>query len=199
VRNVWPWWWAVPVALVTIFRDKKNSKAREWTLWAIVSFSMFLAFFVPLSLVSYKLPHYLHPTYLPLAPLAAKSLLMMWQRWVPRRADKYLGAYTRWALLLLAFVLLWSPVERISTSSNRGQEFVRVATDLENLNSECKVLVHVSEMDAYRMEAFALWYWKGRGWEIVDQYYPSRIAVPAMSAFWRPQTATLWAGEGCQP
>lgn len=198
VTSVWPWWWTVPLALALMVKGRIPFREKSWVLWAIVSVSFFSAFLIPLSLVKYKLPHYMHPTYMLLAPLGALALSELVKLVRKGRWTFLDNPLLRWGGLLVVCVAFWIPQVRISSSSNRGQEFVRAREEILSLKSSCKILVPAEEMDPYRMAAFSLWYFQGKEWKIVKHRYPSPIAIPQDSIYWEPQGAKLWIGKACR-
>ncbi len=194
VRNLWPWWWAVPASLFLALRGKyEEFRDRALLRWMLVAVSFFSAFIVPLSLVSYKLPHYLHPTYLPLAPLAGYFLAAFSKRFFPERLNWMLHPSLRWVLLVATCVVVWAPGERVSSSENRGQDFIAVRASITEAPARCALRVPRGSMDAFRMEAYALWYFEGREWSFSEQRYPSQIALPLRTIYWDPQEKRLWA------
>jgi 4-amino-4-deoxy-L-arabinose transferase-like glycosyltransferase len=160
----WPWWWTVPVGLYW-WRKKASRFAlvREnlgpWALLALINFGLF---FLVFSLSRFQLPHYLHPTYLPLAPIGAYFLAEL----LPTTAHKYFESIPlRWTLLSLGILAASLTAPRISKSPNRGQEFYAVQQEIAGINKNCLISVSPQEVDPYRMESFALWYFRARPWE----------------------------------
>jgi 4-amino-4-deoxy-L-arabinose transferase-like glycosyltransferase len=198
VTQLWPWWWTVPLALFWMIKGRRPFCDRPWVLWALVSLSFLSAFLIPLSLVKYKLPHYLHPTYMLMAPLGALSLSQFWARVRGERWTFLSSPYLRWVLLLLVCAFFWLPQNRISSSANRGQEFIVARKEILPLNSKCKILVPKEEMDPYRMAAFSLWYFQGREWKLIENRYRSAIAIPQNAVYWEPKSQKLLVGRECR-
>jgi 4-amino-4-deoxy-L-arabinose transferase-like glycosyltransferase len=198
LKNLWPWWWAVPLTLILAFRGKERFRDKALVRWILVSGSFFSAFIVPLSLISYKLPHYLHPTYLVLAPLAGFSLDFLGRTYVLPRLPWMASPWVRWIPLFAAVAFVIGRGEKISSTENRGQEFIAIRERVNNAPARCRVLVPRPTIDVYRMEAFALWYFEGREWAFTDERLPSRIAVPSNSIYWVPPQGLIWASEECQ-
>jgi 4-amino-4-deoxy-L-arabinose transferase-like glycosyltransferase len=214
VRNGWPWWWSVPAAWIchaasygrhaSHFLQPFRRPIARYV--AINGCCFLLAFLVPLSFVSYKLPHYMHPTYLLLAPAGAIFLAhgasWLWERacarWSPLQRISPFGGVMKWALLLpvLAWVSFRGP--SVSTTPNRGQEFIRIAHLVKALDARCPVHVPEEQMDAYRMEAYTLWYFGPREWKLVKHEYPARIAVPWDSIYWNPTQNFIWGRGRCE-
>ncbi|MEO5667138.1 MAG: hypothetical protein ABIR96_03690 [Bdellovibrionota bacterium] len=198
VKNLWPWWWTVPLTLFFALRGRQDFRNPALLRWLLVSISIFSAFIVPLSLVSYKLPHYLHPTYLVMAPLAGFLLDHLARRYLLPRYAKLASPWVRWAPLLVACAVAWGRPGRVSTSENRGQEFIAARDRINGAPARCRIVVPKPTIDVYRMEAFALWYFEGREWTFTEDRLPSPIAVPSRSIYWVPPQGTLWAREDCK-
>ena len=197
VTYLWPWWWAVPLTVVLSFRKVENFRQLELLRWMLISLSFLVCFMVPLSLVSYKLPHYLHPTYLVLAPLAGISLDYLARRFMLTRVPRLADARWRWIALGLVCAAVWLRPSRVSTSANRGQEFITAGLTINSAPARCRVIVPRASIDVYRMEAFALWYLEGREWAFTEERLPSKITVPSRSIYWVPPQGLIWAREDC--
>lgn len=222
VRNAWPWWWTVPVGYYFLFlarRGDANELMQKTTLFArmrvysVIALCFFIAFLVPLSLVTYKLPHYMHPTYMLMAPVGAYGLMnvLARARWflsqkiqeralaLPRMALKLKAVYWRWLALAVPSLFFIFQGPRVTSTPNRGQEFFALYQEHSDvLQSGCEVWVPESEVGAYRMEAYSLWYLKGASWKLVAEEYPSEVAVPRDVIFWRPKHDILWKGRDCR-
>ena len=197
VKNLWPWWWTVPFTMIFALRGKESFRNPALVRWILISSSFFSAFIVPLSLVSYKLPHYLHPTYLVMAPLAGFGLDYLARTYLLTRFTWLTNPWLRWTPLLVAATFMWASGGRVSSSENRGQEFVAVRERINAAPARCRIVVPKPTIDVYRMEAFALWYFEGREWSFIEERLPSKIAVPSRSIYWVPPQGTLWATEDC--
>jgi 4-amino-4-deoxy-L-arabinose transferase-like glycosyltransferase len=197
VRNLWPWWWTVPLTYFFALRGQENFRDKALRRWILISSSFFVAFVVPLSLISYKLPHYLHPTYLVMAPLAGFCLDHLARRYLLPRVAWLAHPLVRWVPMIVAVAFIVGRGETVSKSENRGQEFIAVAERINKAPARCRIVVPEPTIDVYRMEAFALWYFRGREWEFTKERLPSKIAVPSSAIYWVPPQGTLWASEGC--
>ncbi|MBP7843243.1 MAG: hypothetical protein KA116_00365 [Proteobacteria bacterium] len=164
----WPWWWTVPAG---IYYWRKNGSqypliTKNFGPWIVLSLLCFFSFFIPFSLSHFQLPHYLHPVYLPLAPIGAYFLAEI----IPK---KYISIIThpalRWGLLLIFIILNFTVIKNLSSSANRGQEFIAVANPVNSLNSICTLYVSEKDIDLYRMESFSSWYFKNRNWKYITQ------------------------------
>ncbi len=210
VRNLWPWWWSVPLSYIAILRPGKFF----WKSWVtpagfkfygVIAGIYFLSFFVPLSLVTYKLPHYLHPTYLLLAPVGAWSVSNLMKSFFTRsfagfeslKNNSKLLLGFRWGALVLVGVLTLGAGVHLSSTANRGQEFYNLGLRLSGINPACSIWIPQDQTAPYRMEAFSLWYLDGRPWKRVENAYPSKIAVPPEVIYWDPSKEILWLGGSC--
>ena len=176
----WPWWWTVPAALLR-YRKKKIS-AQFFKTLTPAALLFFASVFVPFSLATFKLPHYLHPTYLILAPVGAYFFLSF---------EKFQSLYTRllnksWFWILLAIGLCFAMpafFKGLSTSGNRGQAFIDAAQSVGKLPQECALLVNSELINAYRMESYSLWYFQGRRWSF---RFTAEDSLPCMWP-WEPR------------
>ena len=204
MKDGWPWWWtfvggwiALILSPILRFRFLNLFYALDSTYkaWALNSLAFFVSFIVPFSLVKYQLPHYLHPVYLVAMPVGAGFLVRILPRL--RFFSSLWNARVRWALLLVAGVAMFCTQRGLSTTQNRGQEFISAQEKLSKLDPDCEVVVPRDEIDVYKMECYALWYWKGRSWSFVDQKLPSKIATPTDKVYWEPSSGTLWGVGTC--
>lgn len=203
--NGWPWWWTVPagwLASASLLLPRFRERPPRWSAlrdlgyrgWSWHAAAFFLAFFVPFSLVSFQLAHYIHPTYLVLAPCGAYALAVF----IGPRLERWSAlAWPRWLLVLLIGAALGSTGNSVSAQANRGQPFIALREKLSALAPQCRVLVTEDGMDAYRMEAYALWYWEARAWERVEHAPASAGQVPPGSAFWNPADGRFWPAADC--
>jgi hypothetical protein len=217
LREGWPWWWTVALGWIGVFSFKvakpwRNSIRARWPqLTGLLdgrtyrgycwnAFAFFLAFALPFSFVKYQLPHYLHPTYLVMAPVGGALVAAFLQdlRWGPSILRASRLALPRWMALVVIGGLVFLFSKGVSHTANRGQDFMSVAARLEPLPVKCKVVVSETIMDAYRMEAYALWYWQGREWELMKDTLPSKIAVPRLRVYWEPGKDALWGNGECK-
>lgn len=171
----------------------KSEWAWAWS-WVCVAFG--LAFLLPLSFVRFQLPHYAHPLYLLLIPLAAFAVVAVAPVGLIEKLSE--SPLKRWALLLIVGTGWVAAAPRISHSPNRGQEFIAVADRVKALDPRCQVLVSREKMESYRMEAFSLWYWQGRSFLITDREVPARIALPPLKVYWDPTQNVLWGNDLCR-
>ena len=191
--NGWPWWWTVPACVERM----KNGAIGDLALrrWAYVGAAFFISFVVPFSLVSFQLAHYLHPVYLVLAPLGGYYLAHVLFPFLFKKLSPTLkarAAEIRWGLLVFAGISLFAAQSGITSTSNRGQVFVQAWTEIQKLPADCPVLVPQDSMDPYRMEAFALWYWKGQSWRLVPTVAWQALAkgdINGNYALWDPVAA----------
>lgn len=196
LQNGWPWIWCVPAAWY--FARKHPTRwpdvARRWQACAV---AFTIAYVLPFSLVQFQLAHYVHPIYLPWAPVAAYWLAEI--AW-PATWDRFVNRPVRWALLLVAAVI----VPQLPVSENRGQPFLAAAPAVESLRDDCPVWVSQSAMDAYRLEAYALWYWNGHPTHLVDEATwrtareKSGDADVEKRVFWDLANETIVAGRACR-
>ncbi len=214
VRNGWPWWWTLPAAWCAhlLSYARRNSTFLQPFHKPIVRYAalnglcFLLSFLVPLSFVTYKLPHYMHPTYLLLAPSGAFFLAQgsawLWakarSRWKLLDAGETLLPALRWLLLVPALAWVFMRAPEVSSTPNRGQEFIRIAHLIKALDKDCELLVPEPLMDAYRMEAFTLWYFGQRNWKLVKNELSARIAVPWDSIYWNPAQNFVWGRGKCE-
>jgi len=165
---------------------------RSWTLHSL---GFLLAFGIPFSMVSFQLPHYLHPVYLLLLVGGA----VFWHQIFAQKIEAFLlrTRRIRWlalVLLTLAFPFYFSGVAK---GGDRGQRFIAVAPLLNPLADDCQILIKKDVIDLYAAESFALWYFRGRTWRFVEREYTSAISLPAKTVFWNPQTQSLLGGLQC--
>ena len=198
-RNLWPWIWTVPVGVWFALKTRSDiTIPKGFRLYMLVAFSFFIAFLVPLSLVSYKLPHYMHPTYLLLAPVGGWGMLVLFDKLIQRfPVVSEASIPFRWLFLFAAFYLTLGQGARLSSTQNRGQEFYELGLKTNELNSACTIWIPESQTAPYRMEAFSLWYLGGRAWKRIENDYPSRITIPKDVIYWDPSKSILWNGEDC--
>jgi 4-amino-4-deoxy-L-arabinose transferase-like glycosyltransferase len=180
LKNGWPWWWTVPVGYAVAWR---HGSARNAQAWSRVAGVFALAYFVPFSLVGFQLPHYIHPIYSPLAPVGAWGFRDgVWPCLRARRPQLAVSARQRWlafgAGALAMIALAFTPT---SESLNRGQPFQATAAEVRALPPDTIVRVDEREMDPYRMEAYALWYWQGHAWRLAPASEPERPGEARLS------------------
>jgi hypothetical protein len=162
----WPWWWTVPAAIYFWKKKKirKNKNLIESNLgpWIVISLINFFSFVLPFSMSEFQLPHYIHPTYLALFPIGAYFIIEI----TPSKVLKFFEhLYVRWSILaLLVLIFAWTSKKTISSTQNRGQEFVQSQQQMNKLPQHCHIWVPQSEIDPYRMESYALWYFPNRNW-----------------------------------
>ncbi|MBS1985487.1 MAG: glycosyltransferase family 39 protein [Bdellovibrionales bacterium] len=198
VLNGWPWWWTVPACwFFQLRRSRGFPRSPALAQWSICSFLFAFAFIVPFSLVKFQLAHYIHPVYLPLAPVGAVFLSTLFRR-TPKHVE-----LLRWSALVVAGVVVVVISRRAESFPNRGQEFREIAAEVIALPPNCSVVVADNAMDPYRMESFALWYWRGRTWKILSaedfarhQAYP--LENPQWAA-WVPEYGILRTSPACAP
>ena len=198
----WPWWWTVPMGYFYLYKKRLllHLNLPVFSIWAFASFACFLSFFVPFSLSTFQLPHYIHPVYLPLAPVGAVFVHYVLNKF----SSAFLGFLERkWCLPLLALLLLvfmFSFYRGVSKSSNRGQDFIEVSELVNSSKPECEVVLESKDMDAYRMESFSLWYFRGRNWSRVDSLdLNSKSSEDRL--IWYPQShrdLRMVVGKNCQ-
>lgn len=146
--------------------------------------------------MKFQLPHYVHPVYALFVPLAAFLIVQIFPSGYLRRFADFPAA--RW-LCLFVITLVWMGLGRsVSRTPNRGQEFIEVADRVRALDPRCQVIVTPEKMELYRMEAFALWYWRGRNWAHTPHEIPSPIALPYAKVYWDPQAKILWGNDICK-
>lgn len=207
----WPWWWTVPAVSWILLRKKyqryntpphnrrsnRISRSKYQGL-AVLSWIFFGAFFVPFSLTKIQFPHYLHPTYLLLAPLGAVFFVELFTL----RVIPSFYAQNRIFTWILVFLLgsSWMFFQRgPSLTKNRGQEFASFYPVISKLPRDCTLLVDPSQIDPYRMTAFALWYFRTHPWafQIKAQEASSRIVFLRMSE--SEGISVTSVSEDCRP
>jgi hypothetical protein len=144
-----------------------------------------------------RLPHYLHPTYMILAPVGAYVMWLIAIRFV--RISELNLQRLRWtALAVLSFAMIFIYRGQSSTN-NRGQEFSRLAAQINDLPMRCEVYVRESQMERYRMESYTMWYLNGRGYQIVPdaEFESSKAAFQAPQIWWDPDTGNHVIHSSC--
>ena len=199
VRNLWPWWWTVPAGALLAFRKKYVEELPEdFRLFVIIAFSFFLSFAIPLSMVTYKLPHYLHPTYLVLAPLGGWFMSLMWKKFRKKyQFSKFIPLAFRWGVIVLIAGFAVVKDGQVTGTANRGQEFFELGHEIFASDMSCELWIPEDQTAPYRLEAYALWYLDGRLWKRIEGSYPSEITVPSNVIYWDPSKDILWQGSDC--
>ena len=200
VRDGWPWWWTVPATGMALW--KKRIQNPELSRWVTLATLMTIAFVLPFSLAQFQLGHYLHPIYLLWAPVGAAFMHTFVSPWLTKHIPSKGGLRLRWSSLVVVCVFMMSR-SGLSRTHNRGQVFVQVWPILTSLPRSCLVLVPESSMDPYRMEANALWYWKGQAWaRISDADWTALQENPnseMLYALWDPVGTPLQIDAHCDP
>lgn len=194
LTNGWPWIWCVPAAWYFAWKQPTRwpAVARRWHACAV---AFTVAYVLPFSLVQFQLAHYIHPIYLPWAPVAAFWLAEC--AW-PASWNRLVNPALRWTALAAAAVV----VPQLPTSENRGQVFLQVAPAVAAVSHDCPVWVSQKAMDAYRLEAYALWYWRGHATHLVDEATWRAAREKANDVdkrvFWDLDNEMLIAGRACR-
>jgi 4-amino-4-deoxy-L-arabinose transferase-like glycosyltransferase len=192
IRYGWPWWWLVPLGWILALRRNTILARRSLEARALgLGLLFFLAFVIPFSLSQFQLPHYIHPTYLALAPTAVWA----WQnlKWVNFKTEKW----ARWSLSgfgILVWLGMTLTTPPMSRTSNRGVEFAKSQSQVLELASAQQLFLHPQEIDAYRAEANTLWYWRGRAWKWSDSQEAFEFPNPSECRF-SPESALVY----CRP
>ena len=154
--------------------------------------------FVAFSTSHVRLPHYLHPTYMILAPIGAYT---MWQIAIRFVSISELNLQRlRWSVFaVLAFAMVFF-YRGSSGTADRGQEFVLLGAKINALPMRCEVYVRESQMERYRMESFSLWYLHGRGYQIVPdaEFDRTRAENRATQIWWDPDTGHQITHPSCK-
>jgi 4-amino-4-deoxy-L-arabinose transferase-like glycosyltransferase len=192
---IWSWAWVSGTFWLLFVPTKNEKNTSIQRAWAFNSIGFFLAFVIPFSIVKYQLPHYIHPVYLLMLPNGAFFISTIFRR--NRFVEILASAKVRWGLAIACFLFIPFFSRGISKTENRGQEFIAVADQVNVAPPHCKVLLPSESMEVYRMEAFAMWYFRARDWEYLSKKLPTSVAVPVGAIYWNPLTAELRKSSGC--
>ncbi len=135
----------------------------------------FVSYFVPFSVVRFQLPHYLHPVYFCLA-LNTALLIFKWKHFAKVfgffKWENKAWAFTLGIGMLLSIGFLLLRDSKLSPSGNRGQEFIAVRAEVWSAPRGSRMWLSYKDFDVYRMEAFSLWYFRGRNWSYLEKHGP---------------------------
>jgi 4-amino-4-deoxy-L-arabinose transferase-like glycosyltransferase len=192
LRNGWPWIALIPWIYFKLFQPNGDLGDKNLRRWSVAALLNALAFLIPFSLVEFQLAHYIHPIYLPFAPLVAVGIVSLLKQW--NLVEKFsLGTPSlRWVILFLMIIWCYAFRQGFSSTPNRGVEFAKVKTLLQNRPKDCKVVAASDKVAPYQMECFGLWYWGMRHWELMD---PNRFVQSAGSVRGDPGKRLFWEGD----
>jgi 4-amino-4-deoxy-L-arabinose transferase-like glycosyltransferase len=197
IKYGWPWWWTVPLGAIWL---KKRSDYRETFLqnWAKLAFVFFACLLVAFSTSHVRLPHYLHPTYMILAPIGAYAMWLITLRFV--RISSINLQRLRWILLAVLAFSMGVFYRGQTSTAGRGQEFDRLSAQINSLPMACKIYVKQSQIEPYRMETYSLWYLKGRGYEILtdEAFHISKAAFSESRIWWDLKTEDYLVHPSCK-
>lgn len=192
----WPWWWTVPMGTWWVFRRDplQESFLKSWSKLALAFFAVLLVAF---STSHVRLPHYLHPTYLILAPLGGYFMMTVADRFV--RIAPRSGKLLRWTLAGVLAVGMLLAFRGSTRTKNRGLEFARLGVQLRTAAELCKVWVPEDEADTYQLESYFLWYVNGREYRRVPRadFESSRAAFSEARIWWSPRSEALLIHPQC--
>ncbi|HVJ65905.1 MAG TPA: hypothetical protein VM901_11660 [Bdellovibrionota bacterium] len=197
LRYGWPWWWTVPVGAYWIHKRPAFAEAflRSWSKLALIFFAVLIVAF---STSHVRLPHYLHPTYLLLAPLGGYAAWEIVQRFVSLSA--LMAQRLRWSVLALAVMGMLFAYRGTSATGDRGQRFAQLGAQINALPERCEVYVAEPESQLYRMESYFVWYLNRRGFHLVspEEFDATRAAFREPRIWWNSQTGETLVHPDCR-
>lgn len=197
IKYGWPWWWTVPLGAFWIFKRPplQETFLKSWTSLSLVFFLVLLAAF---STSHVRLPHYIHPTYLLLAPIGGYAAWMVLRRFV--NLSESVGRKLRWISLGVVAFLMPLMFRGTTNTGNRGQAFATLAKQINPLPRLCDVYMPASESDLYQSETYFIWYLKGRHFHQIpdEDYRRSRAEFLQSRIWWSPAKGELLIHPSCE-
>lgn len=193
-----PWWWTFPLGAFWLYKisDYKESFLRLWAKLAVTFSLIVIAAF---STSHVRLPHYIHPIYIVLAPVGAFVLMNAFNRYGVKFAPKT-GARLRWAMAWVLLLGMFFGFRGVTSTANRGQEFIKLSAQLENTKKECVVWIPDVEAELYRLESYFLWYLPGHKFKRIQnkEFLDSRNKFSEPVIWWSPQKESLLIHPSCK-